>query len=163
MTNNTDNDFMNNVITEEDFITLGTMCCDIKKDFSIRWLNAIKKQGQTKADKYYPSYEKDFQKIQSDLDYIICAHYPLPIQMIKGIALTSVFYYGTKPEYDHYYDNYRNKDIKSNTELLLDYDNFINYTVKILGNYYAKNKDFKNFLKHSASLRKKIIKKSNYL
>ena len=146
-------------ISDEQWIDLGTQFCNLRKDYRKIFYYKVKQIKKTKANKYYDMYDIDFIYLAGRLDSLIQKYYPMDTFTINEINITEVFYnLGEKYDCD-YFNMVLYNDIKTNIQLLEQYENFMNYMVDTLGDVFRHNIDYRLLIKYDKSFYKKLLKR----
>ena len=145
-------------ISNEKWIDLGTEFCNLREDYRKKFYYKVKQIKKTKAYKYYDMYNTDFIYLAGRLDNLIQKYYPRDIHTIKDINITKIFYnLGEKYDCD-YFNMVLYNDIKTNIQLLEQYENFMSYMVDTLGDVFRHNIDYKLLIKYDKAFHKKLLK-----
>ena len=77
---------------ENIWINLGKETCNLDRWSWYCFFIIQNSFGKTKAKSMFYNISKSFESLQSNLDDLVCVHYPLSISTINNIPITHIFY-----------------------------------------------------------------------
>lgn len=147
---------MTDIITENDWISLGIQLKQLLQNFEHKWYDVQKKYRKTKAYQYCVSRD-DFINLQGSLDGCISSYYDKDIYTIgDNVFITNVFYNipcELSPQ------------LKTNVALLQDYEAYIYHvrkTLDVLKTSHSTKLPYKMFKHYEEKLHRKIINRLKY-